>query len=78
MKSGKKSNESVGELIKSVANECVTLIKKSHKDINDEVCRIHWIRVDHLLDYPNLETLMAGEDFNFKMYYLDNGKIDTT
>lgn len=62
--------------MKIVANECVKALCSNKNDLNDEVYRIHWIRIDHIVDYLSLEEIMAGEDFDFKMYYNENGRID--
>lgn len=37
-----------------------------------------WIHLDHLIDLLNVDEIMKcreGDEFNFKLYYLENGKI---
>jgi hypothetical protein len=44
----------------------------------EEVNRLSWIHLDHLIDLLNVDEIMKcreGDEFNFKLYYLENGKI---
>ena len=37
-----------------------------------------WIHLDHLIDLQQVDAVMRFQDddeFNFKLYYLENGKI---
>jgi hypothetical protein len=39
---------------------------------------VMWIHLDHLIDLNSFDTIMQfhnNDEFNFKMYYLDDGKI---
>lgn len=67
---GKKEGEaSILELVKTVSKECIAILNKRNEDPNDENNRIHWIRLDHILDYLDLESIMGEEGFDFRMYY---------
>jgi hypothetical protein len=44
----------------------------------EELSRVMWIHLDHLIDLNSFDTIMQfhnNDEFNFKMYYLDDGKI---
>lgn len=71
-KMAKKSEESLGELVKNYATLKCELLRK---EAIDEKHRQEWIQLSHLLDVGVLEKLMT-QDFDFKHYYCEYGKYE--
>lgn len=76
-KVAQKTAESLPTLLTPYIKDGVDELRASNKPY-EEINRVNWIHLDHLLDLPQVDVVMRfvnDDEFNFKMYYLDNGKI---
>jgi len=76
-KAAQKTAEPLSALIRPYVCDSVEEMKSGNKPY-EEVNRVGWIHLDHLLDLQQVDAVMRfqnDDEFNFKLYYLDNGKI---
>lgn len=76
-KVAQKTSEPLSTLITPYLKESVEELRGGNKPY-EEASRVSWIHLDHLLDLQQIDAVMRfqnDDEFNFKLYYLDNGKI---